>query len=1114
MNTASNLCDSALIEFYREHIQSSDQPMLVICNDNDHAERIVDTLSFATNASLVTIPDNETLPYDEENPLLRLTSERLNGINKLINFEKGNSVFIIPARSLIERICDAEIYKPVLEFDDRNVPDKKDIAQTLNNLGYSKRNTVTSMGEYAINTCTMDLFPIGHKAPVRIFFENKPEDIGQLSEFSVDTQLIEKTIHNVKIFPLYEFPFDNDSILRARGKYRRLLKETDSPFFKKLKDASETHDFPRGVDYYRALFSNDMRHISELLPANTKVVSAIDIESHIDRIHDHFNRRYNEIFGRPILPVTDIIAEKEEIMTAFKKLSFVEISVKSKRTRGILASDVQKQEKVHETVKLISAQCDKVSKTLITINSSSRMSQLEMMLNMKKIEFRKVKDWSEFEKQKKGVFVTKADLDIGFRAIRQDYSIITELEIFASKTMDEMIYDSNDSKSSVLNLEKGQPIVHAKYGVGRFIGFNSYEDKHTKREFVILEYAEKATIWVPLDELGMLSEYKGIELETTPLDKASSKNWNKTLLSTIGDIKQLAKKLIKIKAKREGRKREPFKVPAYEYRKFSSEFPFVPTKDQSNAIIDILNDMKSDISMDRVVVGDVGYGKTEIAMRAAMISAFNKRQSCIIAPTTLLAEQHYQTFQSRFSSFNFKIELLTSDKKSSEKDALRRLQAGEIDIIIGTHRLIQKDVEFKNLGLFVIDEEHRFGVKQKEMINEQRGNTDILSLSATPIPRTLSMTMHGIRDISTINTAPMKRLAVRTVASDFDDDVIKDAIGREIGRNGQVFYLHNNTSTIDEAASRIEALFPEAKVAVAHGKLKEIELQKTMSSFRSHEYDILVATTIIETGIDIPNANTIILTECDKLGLAQMHQLRGRVGRSNKQAYAYLLRPKERAMSEIAKKRVSAMVNNTNLGGGFKISNADLEIRGAGEILGENQSGHIQDIGYQMYFALLQQALEILESNGNLEDMNYSGDSLIFHVPDSYNIPASLIDNEGLRAVYYRALAEASESNDFEKIILEMEHRFGTIPDEVFDLVNLYKGKANALKSGLRKSKLEKDTITLTFDSKDNASIMDNNLQNLGIAHITTEANTISITKNHLIKDGVVDYSKLALSVR
>ncbi len=1105
-NKTAHFCDSSIVEYYKEHIRSADHPMLILCKNNDHAERVAHTLECLSDANAIIIPENETLPYDEEFPQDKIISQRFAAIWELKNSRKKTDVFVVTIRAISERLLSSIFYHPITSISNNGDVDVASITNTLRENGYREEQTVGRHGDFSINPNTLDIYAYGANLPVRIYLKRHIDKNNTMFFFDPEKKTNIEICESLNVFPTREFPFNEKSINHFKFRYRQTFDCFKNDFFESIKN----HVPPRGIDYYKSLFTSELSNLFDFFPSTTRVVSLINWEAESNELNASFKARYDEVIGhRNILEASEIIASSDEIRERINCLNHTQVTPAQNRKKELLENDVKKQEKIHETFKLIESAHKKTQKTLITINSETRLKQLDMMFKMKGKSFEEVAAWEDFLTKEKGFYVLKIDLDFGYINLKDGFSLITEFEIFDSKTLEESISDEDASERKIIELRVGDPVVHAKYGVGRFQGFKTFDDTNSEKEYAVINYAEDASIWVSLDEMNLISEYKGIDPENIPLDNASSKNWNKHLLAAVNDVKQMAHKLLEIKAKRQAIKREPYNVPAFEYRKFANEFPFAITVDQGKAIKNIIDDMQSDIAMDRLVVGDVGYGKTEVAMRAAMIAAWNKKQCCILAPTTLLAEQHYESFIERFSGMNFKIRLLTRESKQESKNIIRELGDGEIDIVIGTHRLIQKDVEFANLGLMVVDEEHRFGVKQKEDISKKRGNVDILSLSATPIPRTLSMTMHGIRDISTIKTAPLKRLAIRTKSSEYNKEEIVDAIRREIGRNGQAFYIFNDTENIDDKCLTIRSLFPDAKVEYAHGKMKEKDLQSVMQRFRSHDFDILLATTVIETGIDIPNANTIIIEQAENFGLSQLHQLRGRVGRSNKQAYAYLMTSKGISLNEKAGKRMKAMVENSNIGGGFKISNADLEIRGAGEVLGESQSGHIQEIGYQMYFSLLRKAMDLLNKGRKLDELSGDGNHLVFYVPYSHRIPASYVDDKGLKAAYYKAIVEIEDNIERSLLAKEMEHRFGIIPQSVADLMELSLAKSELANTSLREVKLSKRTIEAKFL---NGSVTQQFLERCStnnIAALEVEDDLVTMPFHSFDRDGVIDYVKI-----
>lgn len=601
-------------------------------------------------------------------------------------------------------------------------------------------------------------------------------------------------------------------------------------------------------------------------------------------------------------------------------------------------------------------------------------------------------------------------------------------------------------------LRVGAPVVHLQFGVGRYQGLQHIESNGFASEFLVLTYAGEDKIYVPVTSLHLISRYTGVDSEHAPLHKLGSDQWQKEKKKAAEKIHDVAIELLDLYAKREAQPGYQYKVEHNEYIKFASAFPFTETPDQLQAIEQIIIDMESPRPMDRLICGDVGFGKTEVAMRAAFVAVQSNKQVCILVPTTLLAGQHFESFRDRFADFPINIELLSRFRSGKETETvLTALKSGTVDIVIGTHKLFQSNIAFKNLGLLIIDEEHRFGVKQKEHIKALRTHVDILSMTATPIPRTLNMAMAGIRDISLMTTPPAKRLAIKTFWQEKKDATVREAILREILRGGLSFFLHNNVETIERVCQDLQALVPEAKIRSAHGQMRERELERVMSDFYHHRFNVLVCTTIIETGIDIPTANTIIIDRADKFGLAQLHQLRGRVGRSHHQAYAYLLTPNEKILTADAVKRLEAIVSLEDLGAGFTLATHDLEIRGAGELLGAEQSGNMQAIGFNLFMELLDKAVHDLKA-GKTPELSapmHQGPEIDLRI--SAIIPEEYIPDIHNRLIMYKRIANAKSKEQLHDLQVELIDRFGLLPQQVKHLLLITELKLKAEKMGIQK---------------------------------------------------------------
>jgi transcription-repair coupling factor (superfamily II helicase) len=1052
------------LPFIEQYNLGSESPLIIFTKDNDSSEELAGELRSVTSLPVTVLLDNEILPYDEEAPQSSIISKKINAIHKIK--ELNNGIIVSSVLNFLSYTDNPDsFYNNSISIDEKS--NVSDILSFLNLHQYKQVNTVNSHGEFSIHPQVVDIFAYGEKKPLRIRLSDTEKL--SLQYFSVANQRTTDKIKAYRLHSKHLFSFNQDNISCFREFWRSKFNSSTDVIYK---DISKGSIF-RGVDFYSRLFTKKSYTLFDYIKSNSTILTCFDIHEEVSKIEALFNYRYGEVYkDRKVLPVEDVIINNQELSEKISHYNNFELNEKNLNSHKISNNGVTRASKISQTFKTISPCLDQVAQVLITINSDTRIGQLKTIFQMKGIKVEVVDSWDDFISSDSGVYCLKSQFKSGFIAKEINIALITEAEIFGSHTLEFIESDNEELNEDLFDISKGDPITHVTYGVGRFIGLTKRNINGIDTEYVELSFAEDSKVLVPLEDLDLLTEYKGLNPESVPLDLISNPKWKKNYNKSIIDIKKTALELINIRAKKEKEKGFKFLMPKFDYVKFSNEFPFQLTQDQNLAIKDVISDMCEDKPMDRIIVGDVGYGKTEIAMRASFISAFNSKQVCIIAPTTLLAQQHFESFKKRFSSFNYKIALMTRATKSEEKELLEKLSNGDIDIVIGTHRLIQKDIKFNDLGLIVIDEEHRFGVKQKDLIKHMKSKAEYISLSATPIPRTLSMTLHGIRDISTIKTAPSKRLSVRTYAKDFNDKTIKEALEREMLRKGQAFFLHNDVESIEDIANHLRDMFPDNDIRTGHGRMKELELHSLMNDFREHKFDILVSTTIIETGIDIPNANTMIINNADKLGLAQLHQLRGRVGRSNKQAYTYLLTSKERVVSEISRKRLDAMTNTSNLGGGFKLSSVDLEIRGAGEVLGEQQSGHIHDIGYYLYFRLLEKAMDSLSKGNDFDDNNDFTSTLALPVPANYCIDSNIISHEGTRMNFYRRLASSEGESEIAQLEEELSDRFGSITEETRDLFKLFLCKYTFIEKGVKKLSNGRDESMITFKSIDSAGFI------------------------------------------
>lgn len=1039
----------------------TDKTILVICENNHQAEAIHKEIGFFNDIgrdNLFYIPDTETLPYDQESPHSGLISERARAFHDLAMRQKSNRIVITSISNVIRNTSSISHWKE--EFISINKGDgvsTDSVKQKLLDLGYNEVDLeVSNSGEFCFKNNIFDVYPVGMTGTIRIRL--KDGIVTSLEKVNINTQRSEDEVDGIIALPAKEIPIDEKAIDKFRLKFRRNFgRGLGQPLYESVISGN----FPSGIEYFLPLFQEETSTLFDYLPKGDKTLLVLngDIEKAFEKSWSQINKRYEDLQSdkeRKLLSPEQLWVTDDEYNIAIKEHPSIALRAEKEEGSISLSSElthIERKQNIQGTMEQLDEWMDKAEKVIFCLHSSAREDQLHVICEMMDEELHHKNNWNDVVNSDEKLFLITSPVDEGFYLRNEGIVVITEKELFGqpifAKNEDNLEEGANyQAIQDLKNLEVGDPVCHVKYGVGRYKGLTVMQISGIDREYLQIGYAQDASGFVPMDELDFVSRYGGMSTDKAPLDIMGSEKWLKGLNSAIGDIEVTAQALLRIQAERQVQEGTVFKKPTFKFQKFCREFPFQETRDQKTAISDIITDMTSSRPMDRTVVGDVGFGKTEVAMRAAFLAAESGFQVAIMVPTTLLAQQHYENFKTRFSSFNFNIKCLSRFDKKTEKSVLKEMKEGTVDIVIGTHRLIQKDIEFNNLGLLVIDEEHRFGVKHKEKLRGMRSNLDVLSMTATPIPRTLSMSLHGIKDLSIIATPPAKRLSIRTIVGRQDNAIVSEAIQREKMRDGQVFVLHNTIESIYDRAKEIEELVPGIRVGVGHGRMKEAELESTMASFYKHEFDVLVCTTIIETGIDVPNANSIIMDSADRLGLAQLHQLRGRVGRSHHQAYAYLLTNTE---SETAHKRLEAMEKATNLGEGFVLANHDLEIRGAGELLGEDQSGHIQNIGFALYMRLLERAIDIIQNGGDIQDLFETSDNMKLDISISGLIDTRYIENQQARLSMYKRFASVTEIQELISTQDELDDRFGELPENTINLIDISKLRCYLKQIGVKK---------------------------------------------------------------
>ena len=1069
--------------------QEFDGFLLVVTSDMQQANRLEHELKFFLSGqpgrTILSYPDWETLPYDLFSPHEDIISKRLQTLSALPHFERG--ILIVPVATLMQRLAPQEYVQAstfIMEVGQNIAADN--IRKQLDNAGYHYVSQVMEHGEYTVRGSLLDLFPMGSDHPFRIdIFDDEIESI---RSFDPESQRTISTVDSIRLLPANEFPLDSDAVTLFRKNYRKRF-EGDPQKSTIYREVSNGHA-TGGLEYYLPLFFENTLSLTDYLPDNTILISLDGAEQATEQFWDQVEQRYESLshnLERPILKPEEIFIPPDSINHALSQLAranlqWFEHTETGKQKDPVINYDTTappplliQNNALEPHVALLNYLQTFPGRVLLAAETTGRREVILEMLRKLSLFPKTVKHWLDFYQSNIKLAITVAPLEEGLVLDDPSLTIISESQLFGSRAVQKRRRkkgktDAENIIRNLTDLHTGDPVVHEEHGIGRYLGLQKLNVGNIETEFLTLEYADAAKLYVPVASLHLISRYSGASPENAPLHRLGSDHWQKAKRKAAERAHDVAAELLDVYARRAARKGYSYAIDHMEYNRFSAAFPFEETPDQLSAIESVADDMSSGQPMDRVVCGDVGFGKTEVAMRATFIAAQANRQVAAMVPTTLLAQQHYQNFLDRFADWPFNIEVVSRFRSNKETETiLEQLANGKIDIIIGTHKLLQKDIRFKDLGLLIIDEEHRFGVRQKERLKSLRSEVDILTLTATPIPRTLNMSLSGLRDLSIIATAPTERVAIKTFVAEWDNNLLLEAFLREIKRGGQVYFLHNEVSTIDKIATQLGQLVPQAKIAVAHGQMRERELEQIMLDFYHQKFNILVCTTIIESGIDVPSANTIIINRADKLGLAQLHQLRGRVGRSHHRAYAYLLIPGRKSITADALKRLEAIESLENLGAGFMLATHDLEIRGAGELLGEGQSGQIQEVGFTLYTDLLERAVTALKA-GDEPDL----DKPLDHGPEiDLQIPA-LIPEDYLpdihsRLVLYKRIASAADEEQLKDIQVEMIDRFGLLPASVKNLVRITEIKIMAVKLGIKKIDVGEQGGRLLFN--DNPAI-------------------------------------------
>ncbi len=1060
--------------------------VVAVTHDTHAAHALEADLRIFAGAGLDVLhfPDWETLPYDLFAPHPQIVSQRIAALYRLPSVARG--VLVVPAATLMQRLAPRTfIGGSSLLLELRQRLDLGTEQQRLQTAGYRNVPQVAEPGDFAVRGALIDIFPMGAADPYRI--ELFDREIESIRSFDPETQRSLHKVEKVELLPAREFPLTEESVKGFRNTLRERfpIDPRHCPIYQDLKAGAT----PAGIEYYLPLFFERTETVFDYLGAAPLFMLAENALGAADTFWQQAQARYDSRahdIERPILPVAELYLPPDRLRERLNLHLRVEFVAPGTNEHAVdlganpapdLPINHRSQPPGAELKRFLDTYAGRV---LIAVDSAGRREALLEQLTQADIHPQVVTSWHDFiagveprpgkapTATEDNVQIAVAALDDGFVLTDLPITVLTERQLLGERVQQARRRKTaaRDPEAVLRDLSQlaiGAPIVHVDHGVGRYQGLTKLE-LGGGGEFLAIEYANADKLYVPVAQLHLISRYSGTAPELAPLHTLGGNAWERAKRKAAQKVRDVAAELLALYAQREARRGHALVYDRALYAQFAAAFPFEETPDQLQAIEAVIADLASGKAMDRVVCGDVGFGKTEVALRAAFVAASAGKQVAVLVPTTLLAQQHYQNFRDRLADWPVRVEVISRFKSKKEADsALAKLRDGGIDVMIGTHRLLQADVKFKDLGLVIIDEEHRFGVRHKEALKKLRAEVDLLTLTATPIPRTLNMAMAGLRDLSIIATPPEHRLAVKTFVAPYDPATVREAFQRELGRGGQVYFLHNAVDSIERAARDLAQLVPDARIRIAHGQMPERELEQVMLDFYRQRFNVLVCTTIIESGIDVPSANTIVIDRADRFGLAQLHQLRGRVGRSHHRAYAYLIVPDRRAITADAEKRLDAIAAMEELGAGFTLATHDLEIRGAGELLGEEQSGQIEEVGFALYAELLDRAVRALKS-GKVPDFDLASEhdaEVELHIPAL--IPDDYLADVHARLTLYKRIASARDADALRELQVEMIDRFGLLPDAVKNLFAAAALKLGANALGIRKLELGENGGRILF---------------------------------------------------
>ncbi len=1101
--------DALLIAQLATREKAAGKLTAIVTSSATTAQRLMQELAFfAPDVRCALFPDWETLPYDTFSPHQDLISERLATLWRIQQKSKdsGADVVIVPATTALYRLAPPSFLAGyTFEFKVKQKLDEAKLKAQLTLAGYSHVTQVVSPGEYAVRGGLIDLFPMGSLVPYRVDLFD--DEIDSIRTFDPDTQRSLYPVPEVRLLPGREFPMDDDARARFRNRWRELLDgdPTKSRIYKDIGNGVAT----AGIEYYLPLFFEETATVFDYLGSNATVVLHGDLEPAFQRFWQDTKDRYRLVKDapdRPALPPESLFLSAEQFYALAN--GYAQLALRAGVDDAEHNAYFQKLEEMavvrgaeDPLTKLKSHIKNTPQRVLILAESDGRRESLLDFLRASGVSPPAFDSLEDFSTSPEKLGIATAALDVGFSWLEGSIDFITETELFAAgmavrrrNKKQEKVSDVEALIKDLSELNVGDPVVHSAHGIGRYKGLINMDLGQGPSEFLHLQYADDATLYVPVSQLQQISRYTGVSADEAPLHRLGGAAWEKAKRKAAEQVRDSAAELLNIYARRAAREGHAFRYSPNDYETFANDFGFDETADQSAAIHAVIQDMISPRPMDRLVCGDVGFGKTEVALRAAFIAITGGKQVALLAPTTLLAEQHFQTLSDRFAKWPVKVAEMSRFRSAKEiTAAIKGIADGTIDIVVGTHKLLSKDINFQRLGLLIIDEEHRVGVRHKEQMKAMRAEVDVLTLTATPIPRTLGMALEGLRDLSVIATAPQRRLAIKTFVRSESNGVIREAVLRELKRGGQVYFLHNEVETIQNRREKLEALLPEARIAVAHGQMPERELERVMKDFIAQRYNLLLCSTIIETGIDVPTANTIVMARADKFGLAQLHQLRGRVGRSHHQAYAYLMVPDIEGLTKQAGQRLEAIQQMEELGSGFYLAMHDLEIRGTGEVLGENQSGNMMEIGFQLYNEMLSEAVRCLKAGIEPDLLNPLTVTTDINLHSPALLPDDYCGDVHLRLSFYKKLATAKNTDQIDALLEEIVDRFGKLPPQGQTLIDVHRLRVIAKPYGVVKVDAAPGVINITFKK-------DPPIDSMAIMHLIQKNRHIKLAGNEKLR--------------